>query len=105
METWRKIVLYGMSISGVLALLMLIAVAQMNRTLQAELGRQEEILSKGQMNTQVGNSLLRDMAMAAGRNAAMRDLLTRSGYPPPAIEPGAEGEREPAPGPRKGGGK
>jgi hypothetical protein len=90
-------VLWVLSLGGVLGLVGLMTVAQMNRSLQAELARQEEILSKGQMNTQVGNSLLRDMAMAASRNAAMRDLLTRCGYPPPPAAASTDPDSESAP--------
>ena len=55
METWRKIVLWGLSIGGVFALLGLMTVAQMNRTLQAELGRQPWIVY-GLMRTSEGLS-------------------------------------------------
>jgi hypothetical protein len=51
-----------------------------NQELQLELQTQQIEINKGIHSQQIGANLVRDIAVAAGKNQKLRDLLTRHGF-------------------------
>ena len=97
MKKWQFWVSVLLSLCSLAAVLCLILFGRGNQSLQIELQKQQEVISKGTFSQQVGNSLLRDMAAVAGKNANIKNILVMHGYAqgalegPAAVTPSARG--------------
>ncbi|MGF1678850.1 MAG: hypothetical protein ACFCUX_06625 [Candidatus Methylacidiphilales bacterium] len=69
----------GLGALSILLVIALITLNQANQGINKGLQAQQEIINKGLMNQQVGQSVVRDMAEASLRNTKMRELLSRYG--------------------------
>jgi predicted Holliday junction resolvase-like endonuclease len=58
----------------------IIIMGQKNQNLQAQAQAQQEQINKGSMTQQIGVNLLKEIAAASVKDAALKDVLAKSGY-------------------------
>jgi hypothetical protein len=84
MKRWQFTLLLVIGIVCVCLSLVTIVFARQNRRLQEALQAQQAMINKGALSQQVGNNLLREMAVVAQRDEKMRKLLQDNGFNLPA---------------------
>ena len=84
MKRWQFTLLLFIGIVCVCLSLVTIVFARQNRRLQEALQAQQAMINKGALSQQVGNNLLREMAVVAQRDEKMRKLLQDNGFNLPA---------------------
>jgi signal transduction histidine kinase len=71
------------SLLGIACLGLTVAVifsARTNQKIQADLQAQQIEINKGTQSQQIGTNLLRDIAVVAGKNDKLKELLARNGF-------------------------
>ena len=92
MKRWQFTLLLVIGIASLLLGMVVIVFARENRRLQVDMQAQQAIINKGALSQQIGTNLLREMAIVAQNDQAIRELLQANGYnlapaPSPAPSP------------------
>lgn len=58
----------------------LITITQANRGINQGLQAQQQVINRGRVGQQIGQAVLRDMAVASVSNNQLKDLLARHGF-------------------------
>ena len=80
MRPWQFMLLLVIGIACLCLSLVTIVFARQNRQLQDALQAQQAMINKGALSQQVGNNLLREMAVVAQTDEQMRKLLQGNGF-------------------------
>jgi Na+-translocating ferredoxin:NAD+ oxidoreductase RnfG subunit len=88
MKRWQYMLLLVLGIICLGLSLVTIVFARQNRQLQEAVQAQQAMINKGALSQQVGNNLLREMAVVAQSDEQMKKLLRDNGFtvstsPPP----------------------
>lgn len=94
MKGWQFWTTVGLSALCLVGTGTLMVLGRANQALQVEVARQQDVINKGGLSQQLGNSLLRDVAAAAQKNQNMRNILVKNGYidPQPVPQPTTNGK-------------
>ena len=86
----------GLSALALVLTIVLIVYGQGNQKLQAQLQAQQEDINRGSMSQQVGQNLLKDIAIGSQKSTVLKDVLTRNGYTVTASSPSPSPSSAPA---------
>lgn len=101
MKQWQFYTLLGVSALCVVLSIGTVISGKSNQKLQTELQQQQADINRGSLSQQVGQSLLRDMAVSASKDDKMKDVLAKNGYtltqnsPAPSATPAPAGSPKP----------